>query len=90
VYLGAPNFAEFVPGPRAVVNGRSFSSGAELWAYLSSFEPAEDAPAAEQDAAWARYLEFHAWKKGGMDAFMRVRGGGPGVCPACVFSGAWG
>ena len=55
------------------MHGRDFATGAQLWEYLQSFDADNS-----DDAAWERYMEFHAWKKGGMDAFMRVR-----VC-ACL------
>jgi hypothetical protein len=61
---------EFVAGPRAIVHGRDFATGAELWEYIKTFADVEGDAAADA-AAWERYSEFHAWKKGAWDAYMR-------------------
>ena len=73
VYLGAPNVEQYAPGPRSFVSARDFASGAELWAYLSSFAPAatgdEAADAAAREAADAAYARFFEWKKGARAAY---------------------
>lgn len=70
VYLGAPNIAAYAPGPRAFVDGRAFSTGADLWAYLKSFD-ADDA--AKDEAARTRaaraYEWFFRWKQGAYAAY---------------------
>jgi alpha-1,3-fucosyltransferase 10 len=40
VYLGAPNVAEFAPGPDSYVDARAFASPAELARYLRETDPA--------------------------------------------------
>jgi hypothetical protein len=61
VYLGAPNIAAYAL-PGGFVDARSFATGAELWAYLSSF--AADGSGAVYEA----YAQFFAWKAGAQRA----------------------
>ncbi len=62
IYLGAPNIAEYAPGPRSFINARDFATGQDLWGYLQRFM---DGDADADDA----YASFFSWKTGANMAF---------------------
>ena len=88
VYVGAPNVGAYAL-PAGWVDGRKFSSGADLWRYLASFDP--DAPGADRGAVEVAYQRFFAWKEGASIAAVEdgpgELGTGDGVAEgACSFA----
>lgn len=82
IYVGAPNVASYMPGPRSMIHIRDYSTPEALWAALQPFLE-------ESEEANRKYADFFSWKGAATSAFFADENGadnpygmGFGVSPA--------